>query len=609
MRALRPLGRWAAWVAACALGLLWGAQAQAQAHKSYAVIVAHNRSVDPGTAPLRYADDDGARYWELFSSLTPEAALLTSLDQETEALFPQAAAAARAPTREAVREAFAKARARMRQDKAQGIETTLYAVFVGHGAVDEEGVGYLSLADGRYTREELLRDVVDDQEADQTHLIVDACHAYFMVHARGGPEDEERGGRDYGEALQNFLRQGEERSRRPRLGLLLSTSGAAEVHEWSRYQGGVFSHELRGGLLGAADVDGDLKVSYAELEGYLTAANASVRHARARLNFLIKPPQGGSGAPLLDLRALSSATLLKMPQGQGGRFHVEDSRGVRYADFHAAGDGPTYLALLKSSPRYFVRKEDAEAEVDHEVGVEGFASAPAEAFRPLPAQARGSVEESYREGLFAVPYGRGFLQGFEAARAQAREELPAPSAQRGLEVGLRLGMGAARPVLAEEEGLDGVQPIWELDLALGVTPSLAFELIAQYGTSGHALLLPAEVEGLEPVEASLRLHRPALGWGVRWSEPVWGAWSLESSARGFAQWVIFDGPRRLGDKLSWRGEALGGVRYGWTSQLGVVARGGVGVDVVSRAASSDGSDVEPVWGVGPVGGVALDLRW
>ena len=48
-------------------------------------------------------------------------------------------------------------------------------------------------------------------------------------------------------------------------GVVVATSSEAETHEWSRFDGGVFSHELRSGLLGSADLDGDGQVRYDEI--------------------------------------------------------------------------------------------------------------------------------------------------------------------------------------------------------------------------------------------------------------------------------------------------------------------------------------------------------
>src|SRR5438552_3796867 len=45
---------------------LWAGTAGARL-RTYAIVVAQNRSLDPGVPPLQYADDDGVKTWELFS--------------------------------------------------------------------------------------------------------------------------------------------------------------------------------------------------------------------------------------------------------------------------------------------------------------------------------------------------------------------------------------------------------------------------------------------------------------------------------------------------------------------------------------------------------------
>jgi hypothetical protein len=55
-----------------------------------------------------------------------------------------------------------------------------------------------------------------------------------------------------------------ERSMAARLahvGTFVSTSADAQVYEWSRIESGVFSHSVRSGLSGAADLDGDGRIS------------------------------------------------------------------------------------------------------------------------------------------------------------------------------------------------------------------------------------------------------------------------------------------------------------------------------------------------------------
>ena len=111
-----------------------------------------------------------------------------------------------------------------------------------------------------------------------------------MVNPRGGkrwvddasPAEE---GAAPTRTLKAFLEE-EQLERYPRAGVIVATSGDQETHEWSRYHGGILSHELRSALSGAADVNGDGRIEYSELRAFLAAANARVqepRGARRRL--------------------------------------------------------------------------------------------------------------------------------------------------------------------------------------------------------------------------------------------------------------------------------------------------------------------------------------
>ena len=105
------------------LALLAGSTASAApARAAYALIIANNMGTEPKQAPLRYADDDGARYYELLSSRTQETVLLSVLDAETQALHPGLAARTRPPTRTALKEALRRLNARMAEDKIAAME-------------------------------------------------------------------------------------------------------------------------------------------------------------------------------------------------------------------------------------------------------------------------------------------------------------------------------------------------------------------------------------------------------------------------------------------------------------------------------------------------------
>src|SRR5262245_62059509 len=76
--------------------------------KSYAVIVANARSLNPEIKPLEYADEDGARWAELFDGVADGVELLTVLDPEAQQIYPQLAKRASEPNRAGLEAALAR---------------------------------------------------------------------------------------------------------------------------------------------------------------------------------------------------------------------------------------------------------------------------------------------------------------------------------------------------------------------------------------------------------------------------------------------------------------------------------------------------------------------
>jgi hypothetical protein len=275
--------------------------------KTYAVIIAENRSLDPGVKPLQFADDDGAKTWELFQLFADRTALFVILDADSARLHPDAARAAESPERAAIFDKLARFNAEMARDTDRGDEPELFFIYAGHGDVDGNGQGYINLRDSKLTRAELYRDIIAPSKAKFVHVIVDACKSYYLVNARGGnkrwvddsvPPEEGAAGDAH---LQAFLEE-EQLERHPRAGVIVATSGDQETHEWSRYRGGILSHELRSALRGAADVNGDGRIEYSELRAFLAAANARVRNPEARVDVFARAPALDRHRALIDLR-------------------------------------------------------------------------------------------------------------------------------------------------------------------------------------------------------------------------------------------------------------------------------------------------------------------
>lgn len=408
----------------------------------HVLIVANNRSLQEEIAPLSFADDDGARYFELFLAARATVSLLTVLDPDAQRRYPEAALVSAPPRKQAVLGAAREIFQGIAEDNAQGKETHFYFIFSGHGGVGPNREGYIHLLDEPLRRSELYREIVGRSPATFNHLLLDACNAYYFVHKRGDTSDRQG---DYREAVQDFLRS-EELASYPNTGVILGASSESETHEWSRFEAGIFSHELRGALLGAADVDGDRRIRYAEAAACIEAANAAIDNPRARLKVYFRPPAMQVEAPLLDTRAFAWYPRLELGEKLAGRYHLEDGRGIRLADLNYSEEQPVAVALIGRFP-FFLRTPEGEARIDIDVDSYDPAAPPIFVasdltFGASSASHRGGIEESFRKHLYQVPFGQGFYQGVVSSVGPFEKGNPAPSAAGLPQTGLPwLGLG------------------------------------------------------------------------------------------------------------------------------------------------------------------------
>jgi hypothetical protein len=391
--------------------LIASAASAASERVVYALIVANNIGLEADQAPLRFADDDGARYYELFSSRAKETVLLTVLDAETQARHPGLAARTQPPTRPALREALGRLNGLMAKDRARGDTPVLYFVFTGHGKRGAAGEGAVSLLDGAFTRTDLYNDVVAPTGAAFVHLIVDACDSYYFVNSRGalpvGPSQEE--------AVKSVLAT-RELTRYPRVGAVLSTTREQASHEWSAIRSGVFSHQVLSALSGAADINSDGRVEYSELQAFIAAASQGVEDVRGRLEVSIQPPALDRSAPLIDLKDRARLGFLLIPPGTEGRMWIEDSRGLRVAEFNKERERSMVLGLPATSG-YFLRASGREASFGFP-RPGGLVNAGGLSWRDHAFAARGAMEDALRDKLFSVPFGPNFYSGYMASLGQ-----------------------------------------------------------------------------------------------------------------------------------------------------------------------------------------------
>jgi hypothetical protein len=415
----------------------------------FALVVGHNEPPSPELPRLRYADDDAVRWAMLLQTYGAAVEVLTTLDEESRRLYGDRLPAMAAPTREGIAAAMGRIGAAIRAARAAGARTVFYFVYAGHGDV-ERGEGYVALAGGRLYRRDLEDLILASSNADTNHVVVDACRSYYFVYDRGPGGTREPWNSPY------FVSGAAARFRNT--GFLLASSTEAPTHEWEEFQSGIFSHELRSGLLGSADLDGDARISYDELAAFVRVANRPIRNARFRPEFLARAPAGGDGV-FLDLGGASGG-VIDTARRPSARYLLEDDLGVRWADLHPAGPVLLRLPVAPWQPaHYFFRRWGGEEE---------YRVAPGEKVslaqrKPVPAStiARGAAHEAFAQ-LFAEAFDAGALAS-PAPPAQLSATLvverPRPLRTAAFVVG---GVGVA--ALAASAALT-VAALWQRDHA------------------------------------------------------------------------------------------------------------------------------------------------
>ncbi|OGQ88637.1 MAG: hypothetical protein A2289_17015 [Deltaproteobacteria bacterium RIFOXYA12_FULL_58_15] len=366
---------------------------------TWAVIIANNESNDSSLADLEFADDDGVRYAELFAALGAEVRLLSVLDPQTQRRFPKATQITHPPRRNVVFAELDEVFAEIAAAEKRGMSTQFYFVYAGHGELGPNREGRLTLLDGGLSRTELYHRIIARSPASWNHLIIDACHAYWVVNKRGAGRQG-----DHREAVESFF-AAEHLDSYPNTGVILAASSESKTHEWNHWQSGIFSHELLSAMSGTADIDRDGAVSYLEAATSVQAANAAIADASVQLRVYARPPPASIEATLLPYgKLLARATLLFEP-GAGGRVSVRDARGVAIADVNRDGEAFFELALI-GEPPFEVSRGDRVATLDagqnrmHDL-----------VFTAAATTARSGLDASYRQHLYATAFGPSFYEG------------------------------------------------------------------------------------------------------------------------------------------------------------------------------------------------------
>lgn len=364
---------------------------------AFAVVVGSNRSPAASVAPLRYGDDDAVQHARAMRLLGARVLLLTEPDGDTRDLFPGLAPDGPA-TRAALTRALEQAFAELAKARAAGKATRFYLFFAGHGDLTADGRPFLQLDDARLERDDLAG-LVQRSSADENHVVIDACHAALFVGNRGP------GGRRVPMPAGFAASRGP--AWPPRTGLFTARSSGGQTHEWAELQAGVFSHEVRSGLLGGADANADGQISYRELAAFVRRANEAIANRKDRPQVITSPLGGDWDAPLVTLPPTPLALRVDRP----GRLFVESERGVRVAELHVAARSRTELRLPTDLGALFLQRpgDGTEARLDPRGGAILLSSI---GLSPARTRPRGAAHEAFLS-LFALPFDSAAVATFQ----------------------------------------------------------------------------------------------------------------------------------------------------------------------------------------------------
>jgi hypothetical protein len=224
--------------AALALGLVLVARPAAAEVERYAVIIGHNSGA-ADEQRLRFAETDAARVGDLLGEVG-------GVPAENQVVL-------RGRGADEVRRGLIATNERIRVARDAGRDAVLFVYYSGHGDADA-----LHLGDSRLALRE-LEALVRGSAAAIRILVVDSCRSGAVTRVKGGrPAPALRIGS--GDEL-------------PGEGLIVLTASTAgeDAQESEALAGSFFTHYLLSALRGAADEDGDRRVTVAEAFSYTRA--------------------------------------------------------------------------------------------------------------------------------------------------------------------------------------------------------------------------------------------------------------------------------------------------------------------------------------------------
>jgi hypothetical protein len=382
----------------------------AAASNRFAVVIGDNQG-DRDEVELRYAESDARRVAEVLRSVGgfyPEnVQLLTSV------------------TGDDLRRALIALNARLRQEEGPSL---LFVFYSGHGDADS-----LHLAHTRLPLAE-LRALVTGSPAQARMLVIDACRSGAMTRVKGG-----RIRAPFDIIVEN--------ERAPEgLAILTSSAAGEDAQESDELRASIFTHHFVSALLGAADRDGDGRVTVGETFAY------AAERTLATTAFTLPGPQhptyrlalGGRDDLVLTMPGVQHRGVGSLQFAAPGRFLVQQqsASGPIVAELSTARSD---ARLLLPAGRYFVteRARDylRQASFTIRAGeVTPVDSARLERLEYARVVRKGGVERKRAVSLFAMAGARGQLLDLGTAW---RTDVGARLDLRAISLELRLALGGS----------------------------------------------------------------------------------------------------------------------------------------------------------------------
>jgi hypothetical protein len=412
----------------------------------FAVVIGADRGA-PGELDLLYAEQDAER--------------VATVLEDLGGFAPEDVVRVRGQGAERVRAVLREVGARVERRRSDA-DTLLVVYYSGHGGTDG-----LHLAGSVLPLDE-LKGAIEQIPADLRLLVVDACQAGELTRRKGGVPVEPFEIR----ALDRIDSEG--------LAIITSSSPGEDAQESDRLRGGVFSHHLVAGMLGAADASGDGRVTLSEAYRYGYAETLrSTSDAR-----LVQHPtyafdlRGRDDIVLTTVGPTDHTGLVALERA--GTYLVFSSRGGQVHAEITVPDGAT-VALPPGS--YVFRRRGADEVREATVEV-----------------IRGGTVALSGSALVGVPYGTTVRRGLADRRRAA--------------VAITAGGGAVGATVA---GADP-GPVGALGVRVDLEP-LSVGVVARYARQGfanEALTADQDLAGLDlELVKRIDVRRLAPGVGVR----------------------------------------------------------------------------------------------